>query len=228
MPLDPMAPPVAYRVLLVENDVLMRELLATAFREPWIDLIGAAGTAQEASRIAAERSIDVLLTDLELGEGPNGLVLAHALRRRQPDLGVVVLTAYADPRLIGAKVSQLPEGAEYILKQSVQDLDVLRRAIARAALRGSDPVGDGDDVGDDRLSDALMETMRLVAEGLSNAEIARRRVVTERSVEVTITRIIRRLGLEADRSRNARVEIARAYFEMTGADAAGPGPSRAA
>lgn len=217
---EQISPPVAYRVLLVENDELLRELLVRAFREPWIELVGAAGTAEEASRVAARHSIDVLLTDLELGAGPNGLVLAHALRRTQPDLGVVVLTAYADPRLIGAKISQLPKGAEYILKQSVRDLDVLRRAIARAALRGSDPVDD--EVGDGRLSDALMETMRLVAEGLSNAEIARRRVVTERSVEVTITRIIRRLGLETDRSRNPRVEIARAYFEMTGADAAGP------
>jgi DNA-binding NarL/FixJ family response regulator len=219
MPSDPLQPPVAYRVLLVENDALLRESLVAAFREPWIELVGAAGSAREASRIAAEHPIDVLLTDLELGPGPNGLVLAHALRRGQPDLGVVVLTSYADPRLIGAKLSQLPDGAEYLLKQQVRDLDVLRRAIARAALRGSGPARDGEALGDERLSDALMETMRLVAEGLSNAEIARRRFVTERSVEVTITRIIRRLGLEVDRSRNPRVEVARAYFEMSGADA---------
>ena len=127
-----------------------------------------------------------------------------------------------EPERRGGQLPQLPEGAEYVLKQSVRDLDVLRRAIARAALRGSEPTADGEGLGDDRLSDALMETMRLVAEGLSNAEIARRRVVTERSVEVTITRIIRRLGLESDRSRNPRVAITRAYFEMAGADAADP------
>jgi DNA-binding NarL/FixJ family response regulator len=227
MPHDPVAPPVAYRVLLVENDALLRESLTAAFREPWIELVGSAGTVREATRIAAEHPIDVLLTDLELGPGPNGLVLAHALRRSQPDLGVVVLTSYADPRLVGAKLSQLPDGAEYVLKQSIRDLDVLRRAIARAALRGSAPLdADPAALAASGLSDSLVETMRLVAEGLSNAEIARRRTVTERSVEVTISRIIRQLGLSPDPARNPRVAVARAYFEMSGADA--PDASRSA
>jgi DNA-binding NarL/FixJ family response regulator len=216
---DALSPPVAYRVLLVENDALLRQSLAAAFREPWVDVVGAVGSAQEATRIATKQPLDVLLTDLELGRGPNGIVLAHALRRRQPDLGVVVLTSYADPRLIGAKRSQLPDGAEYVLKQ-----DVIRRAVSRAALRGAQSGGGDAPVGSP-LTDAQIEIMRLVAEGLSNAEIARRRFNTEKSVEVSVSRILRQLGIEPDRSRNARVEITRAYFEMSGADA--PDASRA-
>jgi DNA-binding NarL/FixJ family response regulator len=221
---DALSPPVAYRVLLVENDALLRQSLAAAFREPWVDVVGAVGSAQEATRFATKQPLDVLLTDLELGRGPNGIVLAHALRRRQPDLGVVVLTSYADPRLIGAKRSQLPDGAEYVLKQEVDDLDVIRRAVSRAALRGAQSGGGDAPVGSP-LTDAQIEIMRLVAEGLSNAEIARRRFNTEKSVEVSVSRILRQLGIEPDRSRNARVEITRAYFEMSGADA--PDASRA-
>ncbi len=213
-------PPVAYRVLLVENDALLRQSLAAAFREPWIEVVGAVGSAREATRIAAAQPLDVLLTDLELGSGPNGIVLAHALRRRQPDLGVVVLTSYADPRLVGAKLSQLPDGAEYVLKQSVDDLDVLRRAVSRAALGGGR--GGAEAPPGSPLTDAQVEIMRLVAEGHSNAEIARRRFNTEKSVEVAVSRILRQLGIEPDRARNPRVEIARAYFEMSGADALDP------
>ena len=217
---DPHDPPLAYRVLIVENDPLLCQTLAAALREWGVDVVGAVGGAHEATQLAAEQPCDVLLTDLELGRGPNGIVLAHALRRKQPDLGIVVLTSYADPRLVGAKLSQLPAGAEYVVKQAVEDLDVIRRAVARVALRGGE---EGGRIAiDSPLTDAQVEIMRLVAEGLSNAEIARRRFNTEKSVEVSVSRILRQLGIEPDRSRNPRVEIARAYFEMSGADALEP------
>lgn len=217
---DALDPPLAYRVLVVENDRLLCQTLAAALREWGIEVVGAVAGAHEATQLAAEQPFDVLLTDLELGQGPNGIVLAHALRRQQPDLGIVVLTSYADPRLIGAKLSQLPAGAEYVVKQNVADLDVVRRAVARVALRGGDEGGSVDI--DSPLTDAQVEIMRLVAEGLSNAEIARRRFNTEKSVEVSVSRILRQLGIASDRSRNPRVEIARAYFEMSGSDALGP------
>lgn len=227
MPGPASTPIVRLRVLLVEDDGLLRASLARALDGEGLTLVGAAASAAEAAAIAAENHLDVLVTDLELGAGPSGVVLAHALRRHQPDLGVVVLTSYADPRLVGTKVAQLPSGAEYVLKQSVDDLDVLRRAVTRVALRGSHPLPGGPGVDRARgLTDAQVETMRLIAEGLSNAEIARRRVVTEKAVEVAVSRILRQLGIEADRTRNARVEIARAYFEMSGADA--PDASRTA
>jgi DNA-binding NarL/FixJ family response regulator len=220
-------PPAPLRVLLVEDDALLRASLAQALDMGTMSLVGAASSAREAAAMANERSLDVLVTDLELGRGPNGVVLAHALRRKQPDLGVVVLTSYADPRLVGTKMAQLPCGAEYITKQSVDDLDVLRRAVMRVAMRGGRPQGDEQAVIKAMgLTDSHIETMRLIAEGLSNAEIARRRVVTEKAVEVTVSRLRRQLGIEHDPSRNTRVEIARAYFTLAGADA--PDPTRTA
>jgi DNA-binding NarL/FixJ family response regulator len=120
---------------------------------------------------------------------------------------------------VGTKLSQLPPGTDYVMKQSIHDLDVLRSAVVRAALRGSAPNLPDQTLERQPLTDTHIETMRLIAEGLSNAEIAERRFVTEKSVEVTVSRILKQLGIEADRSRNARVEIARTYYAMAGSGA---------
>jgi DNA-binding NarL/FixJ family response regulator len=65
-----------------------------------------------------------------------------------------------------------------------------------------------------------LETLQLLAEGMSNARIAERRSVTERSVETTIGRIARALGLAPDATRNQRVHMARVYLRSTGAQQA--------
>ena len=216
--------PEVIRLLLVEDDQLLRASLTSALEGEWSRIIGSVGSATEAVAIAERERFDVLLTDLDLGrEVPTGAVLAHALRSRHPGIGVVVLTSYVDPRLMGTKLSQLPSGTEYVTKQSVRDLDVLRTAVVRAAVRGAQPLPAAIDQSSLHLTDTQVETMRLIAEGLSNAEIATQRFVTKKSVEVTVSRIIKQLGIEPDRSRNARVEIARTYFALAGAHAATAG-----
>ncbi|MGI9187170.1 MAG: response regulator transcription factor [Gaiellales bacterium] len=215
----PCSLPDTVRILLVEDDPLLRTALSSALEGDWSRIVGVAASAAEAMAIVANTSFDVLLTDLDLGSGPNGAVLAHALRQQRPMLGIVVLTSYVDPRLVGPKLSQLPSGTEYVTKQSVRDLDLLRTAVVRAAVRGSAPLLSGEPTAKRPLTDTQIETMRLVAEGLSNAEIAERRFVTEKSVEVTVSRILKQLGIASDRSRNARVEIARTYYAMAGSGA---------
>ncbi len=204
------------RVLVVEDDTLLCSALASGLADDRIAVVAAVGSAQAAA--AVEMPADVLVTDLDLGDGPNGIVLAHAMRRRRPNLGVVVLTSYEDPRLIGTKLGQLPTGAAYVTKHSVADLAVLREEIVRAAERGAR---------DDQrppaptlhFTDTQIETMRMVAEGLTNIEIARRRFVTEKSVEVTITRILKVLGEHDDDAQNPRVRITRAFYTLAGTDA---------
>jgi DNA-binding NarL/FixJ family response regulator len=210
-------------VLLVEDDTLLRASLASALAGGGLTVVGSVATAAEATAVAARRSIDVLLTDLDLGAGPNGIVLAHALRREHVDLGVVVLTSYTDPRLVGTKLSQLPPGALYVRKQDVSDLTALRAALMRAAARGASE-GHRSIVSRRRgpnLTDTQIETMGLIAEGLTNAGIAERRVVSEKSVEVTISRILREIGPDPGGAANPRVRILRAYYALAGADVPG-------
>ena len=207
------------RVLLVENDALLRSTMEGALGQRGALVVAACADADAALAAADRMAFDVLLTDLDLGTGPNGIVIAHALRRQQPDLGVVVLTSYRDPRLVGAKLAQLPDGADYVLKHTVSDIatlvEVLERAVARMASARRAPAGRP--LAPEQLTDAQTEILRLVALGLTNAEIARTRSVTEASVERTINRIAHRLGVAGDRTRNPRVQMTRAYYALSGA-----------
>ncbi|MEI6687879.1 MAG: response regulator [Thermoleophilia bacterium] len=207
------------RLLLLEDEDLLRLTLATALPDESMEVVGAYGDAKSAIAAGTETAFDVLVTDLDLaqGQGPNGIVVANVLRRTKPEIGVVLLTSYADPRLVGTKLDQLPERTEYVRKHAIRDIDTLRAAIRRAALGANQPEALAIEA---NLTDTQVETMRLVAQGLSNAEIARQRVVTEGAVEVSLRRIARNLGYSNDSTRNIRALIVRAYFEMAGASGA--------
>jgi len=203
------------RVLLVEDEALLRLTLAATLPDETMTVVGSFGDAKSAVAAAAETPFDVLVTDLDLlqGPGPNGIVVANVVRRAHPEAGIVLLTSYADPRLIGAKLSQVPKRTEYVRKQDVVELEVLRSAIRRSF---DGPSARSLVVPAVELTDTQVETMRLVAQGLSNAEIARLRFVTERAVEMSLYRIARNLGYSSDAAQNTRARIVRSYYGMTG------------
>jgi DNA-binding NarL/FixJ family response regulator len=207
------------RLLLLEDEDLLRLTLAMALPDESMMVVGAYGNAKSALAAAADTQFDVLVTDLDLaqGQGPNGIVVANVLRRTKPEIGVVLLTSYDDPRLVGTKLDQLPERTEYVRKHAIRDIDTLRAAIRRAALGANRPQALAAEV---NLTDTQIETMRLVAQGLSNSEIARQRVVTEGAVEVSLRRIARNLGYSNDSTQNVRALIVRTYFELSGATGA--------
>lgn len=206
------------RVLIVEDDALLRSAVGTALASDRIEVVGSCATAAQAIAAARKAGVDVLVTDLDLGERPNGIELAHVLRRDDPALAIVLLTSYADPRLVDGKLAQLPDGAEYVVKQSVEDLDAIAAAIGRAVARMAESTNGGQrpTVAAVALTDVQLETLRLVAEGLTNEQIAAERVVTRKSVEVAIARLARQLGIPAGRAGNQRVLLTRAYYELSG------------
>lgn len=207
------------QLLLLEDEALLRLTLAAALPDQTMSVVGAFGDAKSAIAAGTQTAFDVLVTDLDLaqGQGPNGIVVANVLRRTKPEIGVVLLTSYGDPRLVGTKLDQLPERTEYVRKHAIRDIDTLRAAIRRAALGASTPLALTSTV---NLTDTQVETMRLVAQGLSNSEIARQRVVTEGAVEVSLRRIARNLGYGNDSSQNVRALIVREYFQLAGAKGA--------
>ena len=208
---------VSGRVLVVDDDPFARTLLSSVVAGLGFEVVQAVGTFAEALTVARERTPDIALIDLDLGEGPTGIDLAHGLRRTQPQIGVVFLSTYADPRLLGS-IPELPAGALYLTKQQVSDTFVLADALAAVSARPVDDYGGAQ--GDPRLaglSDSQVEVMRLIAAGCSNAEIARRLVIEEASVEKAVMRLIRQLDIRATRAENQRVMIAQAYVALSGA-----------
>ena len=203
----------AVRVLVVEDDAFTRMTLATVVASLGHEVVGQAGTVVEAMDTARKCRPDVVLIDLDLGAGPTGIDAAYGLRELLGDVGIVVLSSYADARVMGKRARPLPPGALFVSKRSLDDASVLDDAI-KASVAGASKVpamAPGVD-----LTDQQLELMRLVASGLSNDEIARRLWLTEPSVRRSITRVLRKLGIEPSDATNARVQLARAYTDLAG------------
>lgn len=204
------------RAIVVEDDSLTRLTLVSAMERAGIEVIGDAGKAGAAIEMAKSLRPDVAVLDLHLGQGPTGVDVAQAFRKLDPGIGIVFLTSYEDPRLLNLHLSQMPAGAGYLLKKSVKDIHALLEAIkvSMSVKRNTSlpvhPTGVG------ILTDAQIETLKLVAQGLSNAEIAKRRFVKEKSVEMTVSRMAKALGVSSSTTQNQRVHLANVYFRAIG------------
>lgn len=202
------------RVLLVEDDAFTRTTLSSALDHHGVQVIGIARSAEEAMALVRPDAFDCAVLDLDLGIGPTGIDIAHAIRRVLPQVGIVLLTSFTDPRLLAASLREIPVGSAYVVKQSLHDMAILIEAIRGATAMAGSGVPPEAISG---LTPAQIETLRLLACGLSNAEIARVRSVTEKSIEQAISRAAKRLGIESTTEVNQRVALAREYFRLTGA-----------
>lgn len=214
--------PQGTRVLLVDDDPFTRMMLTTTLRTLGCTVVGDAPSAASALRMARELRPSVAVLDLDLGEGPTGIDLAHGLRNVNPAIGIVMLSTYEEPRLMGYNQPPLPEGSLYLVKKTVIDPAILDRAV----MMSIDPMlRDGrinldfttDSPVPPKLTDLQIDIMRLVAAGHSNTEIARLRSLTVPSVEKAIARLIKQLDLQATPDQNQRVMIAQVYYRLTGA-----------
>lgn len=204
---------VGVRVLVVDDDDFTRTLVATLVASLGHTVVARAGAVGEAMALADDERPDLALLDLDLGEGPTGLDLAHGLRRLLPGIAIVMLTSYGDPTWMGQR-REPPVGARYVVKGNVSDSQVLADAIASAV---ADPLAeDSSQRGDTPLSEGQWEILRLVAAGYTNAEIARRRSLTEDAVNKAISRLVRQLDIDVSKDDNARVLLTQAYNHITG------------
>ena len=210
--------PADARVLIVDDDEFTRFLLLRALASFGYEDALACDGASSALSAAETFRPQVAILDLDLGPGPSGIDVAHALRRKQPDLALIILTSFEDPRLLGGQ-GALPAGTIYLTKRAVGNDEVLPRAMETVL---SSPCADANArVGSGfstplSLSDNQIDIMRLVAEGHSNAEIGRRLHLTERGVAKAVSRLVKQLGIDAGAEGNVRVLITQAYFQYSG------------
>ena len=208
---------VATRVLVVEDDGFTRMLLRGQLEQLGYEVVADTGAAAEALDAAISLRPDVALLDLDLGRGPTGIDVAYGLRRQLPTIGLVMLTSYADTRLIGEQRG-LPPGGLALVKRTLEDAAILDAALrmavdpsTRLELASLMPVSQAT-----LLSDGQAEILRLVAHGFSNAEIARRRHLSESAVVKAVGRLVDQLGLTTQSGDNQRVLLTQAYFALTG------------
>lgn len=189
-------------------------------------VIVSVSTAADARRAAAAFDPDGLVLDVDLGPGPNGFDVADALLASYPHLGVLFLTHLPDARFAGRDLASLPPAAGYVRKERLSEPGVLVASVD-SALRGAAVAQPRDDQDPDRpmgsLTATQIEVLRMIAQGMSNRQIADARSTSVQAVVRTITRAMQAIGAPDSLDGNARVVAARRYMAAAGIPSADDG-----
>lgn len=202
--------------VLADDDRLTALSLAESLERHGLNVVSVAHTAGDAVAAVEANTPDVVILDLDFGPGPTGIDAAIQVRRVLPQIGVVIITAYQDPRLFTLSPPDAPAGTVYLVKQQLsspaQVAEAAREAVSRAAMgaRSSQRMRRVS------LSDSQVELLRLVAAGLSNQAIADSLHLTTKSVEKALTRLADRLNIDRSAEANLRVALTNRYLEYVG------------
>jgi CheY-like chemotaxis protein len=120
-------------IMLVEDDDFTRSTVKSALMGQGLNIVYDTAFVKDGIEFAKKNRPDVAVLDYNLGKGPNGIDLANQLRKMQPEIGIVLLTAFLNPAELDSKISQLPAGSRYLVKHSVSDIKVLVNEIAESS-----------------------------------------------------------------------------------------------
>jgi DNA-binding NarL/FixJ family response regulator len=211
------------RVVLGEDDVLLREGIARILTDAGLEVVARSGDADDLLRRALAYRPDVVITDVQMPprREDDGLQAAVELRRREPGIGVLVLSQFCEPSYVLDLVGQRPEGIGYLLKERVGDLAVFLDAVSRVAKGGTalDPevvarmLGSRTPAGPLRLLTTREHAvLAAMSEGMSNLGIAQSLYTSQASVEKHVTAIFRKLSLAPAETDHRRVQAVLAYL----------------
>ena len=204
----------ALRVLIIEDEAMVRVTLVETLRHLGLKFVASASDAVSALKAGQEFKPDAIFCDIDLGVGPHGIDIAHALRSANPKLGIIFLSTLADPRLKNAGVRGLPAHAIYLKKADVNRSTMLLDALISLFSSSNEDTAQASSR--IKLTEIQIEILQLVASGLSNAEIAKVRGITVKSTENAIARLAKTLKVKDQADANQRVLLTRYYFELSG------------
>jgi DNA-binding NarL/FixJ family response regulator len=221
---------VAIRVVFAEDNYLVREGTSALLRETEdIELVDAVGDLPSLLAAVEERKPDAVLTDIRMPptSTTEGIDAARAIRERHPDVGVVVLSQYADEEYAYELLKEGAAGLGYLLKERVADVEELVRALTEVSKGGSvlDPkVVEALVARKDRLEHSPLaqltererEVLGEMAQGKNNAAIAKAMFLTERAVEKHINSLFHKLGLTEEPDVHRRVMAVLAFLREEG------------
>jgi DNA-binding NarL/FixJ family response regulator len=204
------------RVVIADDEVLLREGLERLLTEAGFDVVGKVGNATDLRHKVAMTRPDAVIVDIKMPptHTDEGLVAAEQIHESHPDVGVLVLSHYLESRYAVRLLEQHPGGVGYLLKERVSDLAVLTDALRRLA--------DGECVIDptivsrlvnragpagrlDELTNREREVLVLMAEGRSNKGICDRLFLSPKTVEAHVKHIFMKLGVTESSDDHRRV-----------------------
>jgi DNA-binding NarL/FixJ family response regulator len=216
------------RVVLADDSYLVREAITHVLSAaPEVEIVATCEDGDELRAAIEREQPDVVLTDIRMPPSGDdeGIAIARHLRETHPEVGVVVVSQYADPRYGIALLERGSDGRAYLLKERLHD-----RAQIVAALQA---VAAGNSVVDSKVVEALiaararadssplaeltqreLEILSEIAQGKSNAAIAEHLVLTKRAVEKHINAIFLKLGLTQAEDFSRRVKAALIYLSQ--------------
>jgi DNA-binding NarL/FixJ family response regulator len=218
-------------VVIVEDHALLREGMVALLQENGIEVAGQAQDGPGLLRIVDGHKPDLAICDVRLPPTftDEGIRAALEARRRHPELAILVLSQYVEPAYSGELLASGQSGVGYLLKERVSEVRTFIDAVGRVAAGGtaldrevvSTLVRERHDAASDTAIYALTtrerETLELIAQGRSNAAIARELVVTLGAVEKHISNIFAKLELPATDDDHRRVIAVLTYLRATGA-----------
>jgi DNA-binding NarL/FixJ family response regulator len=214
------------RVVVGEDEVLLREGIVRLLIEAGFDVVAQAGDAEDLLRKGLAHRPDLVIADINMppGHGDDGLRAALEVRQRRPDTGVLILSQYFEERYALDLIAEGAEGVGYLLKERVGQVDTFVDAAARVAdgrsaldpdlvarmlgrRRRTTPI--------QRLSPRELDVLAAMAEGKSNRGIGRALNISQPVVEKHITNIFQKLGLAPAEEEHRRVLAVLSYLRDT-------------
>ena len=214
------------RVVIAEDSYLVREGVVRLLEaQDGVEVVGACGDLDQLLATVDAELPDVVLTDIRMPPTgtDEGVRAANALRERHPEIGVVMLSQYAEPAYALALLEHGSAGRAYLLKERVSDVDQLLRAMREVA--------DGGSVIDPRIVEGLVEArarrrdsplehltprerevLAEMAQGRNNAGVAAALGLSERAVEKHINSVFSKLGLSEEPDVHRRVKAVLLYL----------------
>jgi len=211
------------RVVVAEDTLFTREGIVHLLRDAGIDVVAEAENAEQLLAQVRRSQPHAAVIDIRMPptHTDEGLVAAQRIRVEYPDIGVLLLSQYVDPRYAMRLLEEHPERVGYLLKDRIFDIAILVDALRRIGdgetvvdptivsllfgrRRSSDPLAD--------LTECEREVLGLLAEGLSNKAVAARLYITEATVEAHVKQIFLKLHLPVDPDSHRRVLAVLTYL----------------
>ena len=213
------------RVVIADDAVLFREGVANLLRESGLDVVGQAGDAVELMGQVRDTQPDVVIVDIRMPPTHTleGLEAAKSIRAEHPDVGVLVLSQYVEAHYALRLLEEATQGAGYLLKDRVGNIEELAHAVRQVAAgglvidptvvaqllvrsRSHDPL--------DALTDRERQVLSLMAEGRSNHAIAKTIYVNDKTVEAHVRSIFTKLDLQLAADDHRRVLAVVTYLSQ--------------